>query len=284
MKDKAKVKTELILDSGAFSAWTQGEQINLKEYMSFIKDNINTIDYYFNLDVIPGKRGVSTSTKDIEEAAAQSFANYQIMRKSGLNPIPVFHHGEDEKWLHKMLDMGCTYIAVGGNAKKPANVRRDWLDRIFTLLTNENGEAVVRVHGLGVASFELLRRYPWASCDATSWAMQAAYGCVLIPRYRSNKPDYTVDPHEVTISTKPRDNGEIMTNHYNNLGPSVQRRVVDFLENHAGVNYKQATTDYMERSRAIVYLMLQVEATLQDIRFTHRKKGFITVYSGVRAA
>lgn len=272
-----------MLDSGAFSAWTKGKHIDLQEYIKYIKSNSDVIDLFFNLDVIPGQKGQRVDTKEIEQAAQASFINYQIMRKSGLHPIPVFHHGEDEKWLHKMLDAGADYIGIGGIVGRSTEIRRDWLDRVFTLLTDNSGRPIVKIHGLGMSSFELLRRYPWTTCDATSWAMQAAYGSILMPRYRDNQPDYACDPHEITISMKGRDRGGISVNHIQNLGPAMQRRVVDFLENHAGIKYERAVEDYMERSRAIVFFMLQMQETLTDTRFMHRKHGFIEQYSGVRS-
>ena len=42
--------TEIMLDSGAFSAWNAGKQIDIDKYIEFIRDN--NIDVYFNLDVI----------------------------------------------------------------------------------------------------------------------------------------------------------------------------------------------------------------------------------------
>lgn len=278
-----ETKTRVMLDSGAFSAWTKGKVINLKEYIEFIKKNRAILDEYFNLDVIPGQKGQKVDTKEIERAADASFVNYQIMRKAGLKPIPVFHHGEDEKWLHKMLDAGADYIGIGGIVGRSTEIRRDWLDRVFTLLTDSFGKPIVKVHGLGMSSFELLRRYPWATCDATSWAMQAAYGAVLVPRFRNNVPDYSCDPHEITISVKGRDKGGVCVNHIQNLGPSIQKRVIDYLENVAGIDYDEAVESYMERARSIVFFMLQMQETLNDVRFVHRKHGFIQQYSGVRA-
>ncbi len=34
------------------------------------------------------------------------------MRSRGLNPIPVYHLGENISWLRKYIDEGCDYIGL----------------------------------------------------------------------------------------------------------------------------------------------------------------------------
>ena len=47
-----KNKVDLFLDSGAFSAETQGAKIDIQEYIDFIKEHQDVIEVYANLDVI----------------------------------------------------------------------------------------------------------------------------------------------------------------------------------------------------------------------------------------
>ena len=82
----------ILLDSGAFSAWRLGKPINIDEYCDFVAANECWISRCFNLDVI--------NPAAPEEAANASFANLLRMRKQGLNPIPVFHVGEDLSLIH----------------------------------------------------------------------------------------------------------------------------------------------------------------------------------------
>src|SRR5512133_2802594 len=90
MPEVKNKKVELFLDSGAYSAKTQGIEVNLNEYIQFIKDNKEVIDVYANLDVIGSAQG--------------TWKNHNLMVKAGLNPMPVFHYGEDKKWLKMYLD------------------------------------------------------------------------------------------------------------------------------------------------------------------------------------
>ena len=74
-QDKA---VSLFLDSGAYSAWTQGVEINIRDYIDFIKQHQDIIDIYANLDVISidGKRGSKLT-------AELTLKNQKIMEEGG---------------------------------------------------------------------------------------------------------------------------------------------------------------------------------------------------------
>ena len=93
-------KVNLFLDSGAFSAKTQGVNINIEDYIAFIKKHRKYINVYANLDVI----GNPDATLN----------NQKIMEEAGLRPIPVFHYSEDPEKYLKPLIKKYDYIAVGG--------------------------------------------------------------------------------------------------------------------------------------------------------------------------
>ena len=86
---EGRKRVELFLDSGAFSAWSQGKEINIEDYIQFIKEHKDVIDVYANLDVIGD--------------AEATWRNQLRMEKAGLNPLPVFHYGEDISWLKNLL-------------------------------------------------------------------------------------------------------------------------------------------------------------------------------------
>ena len=268
-------EVRLMLDSGAFTAWSKGTAINLDEYIKYIKANISDIDTYFNLDVIPGKPGVSRTQKSVDEAAAQSYSNLKAMRKAGLSPIPVFHQGESFYWLDKLLDDGYKYIALGGLGGQSETDSLNWLDHSWTRLTTNDGKPIIKVHGLGVASFSLLKRYPWFSCDATSWALTAAYGSIFVPVYRMGKPDYSLTPVKLSVSTVERKTG-MPPDHYLRYGPIMRKRVEDFLQNHVGISPQEAAEDYVQRARAIVYFYLRFQDAIGDQPFKYRRKTSFT--------
>ena len=81
----------ILLDSGAYSAFTKNKTVNLLEYMNFIRANPMVKDY-IALDVI----GDSSLT----------IAFYDIMRIKGFDPIAVYHYGEDQQVLNHYLERG----------------------------------------------------------------------------------------------------------------------------------------------------------------------------------
>ena len=71
-----KNKVNLFLDSGAFSALTQGIEINIYQYIDFIKKHLDVLEVYANLDFIPkkeqpSKNGAENTRKPAEEQLSQ---------------------------------------------------------------------------------------------------------------------------------------------------------------------------------------------------------------------
>ncbi len=187
---RKKNKVELFLDSGAYSAWSQKKEINIQDYIAFIKKHKKLISVYANLDDIT--------------SAEKTWKNQRIMEKAGLNPLPVFHYGEDDKYLIRLLkDPKYTYISLGGMVPIPNNKLVQWLDRIFSkYLTNAHGMPVCKVHGFGLTSLRLMLRYNWYSVDSTSWVVTGRMGAIYIPKYRNGKWIYDEDSWKVNVSSR----------------------------------------------------------------------------------
>lgn len=270
---REKFKVRLCLDSGAFSAWTQGEKIDVHDYIAYVKKNKHLLDTYFNLDVIPGKPNQPRTPEQVKKAAKQSYRNLQIMKKAGLDPIPVFHQGESFEWLNKLLEDNHVYIALGGLGGQSDTESIIWLDRCFNILTDKQGRAIIKIHGLGVSSFNLLRRYPWYSCDSTSWAKSSAFGSIFIPGYKGGNPDYSLNPTKITVSRVERGSG-VPADHYDLLGEMTKTRVKDYLNNHVGVTVNQVREDYVLRAKTTVYFMKRFVAEIGDVRFRQKGSSF----------
>jgi len=186
---KANKKVNLFLDSGAFSAKSQGVEINLDEYIAFIKANKAYLQVYANLDVIGD--------------AKATWKNQLIMEEAGLKPLPCFHYNEDEKWLQKYMDKGYKYIALGGMVGVPSTQLKQWCDRIWkNYLCDEEGMPKIKVHGFGLTSLRLMLRYPWYSVDSTSWVVTGRMGAVYIPSFRDGKWIYDEQSLKISVSNK----------------------------------------------------------------------------------
>mgnify|MGYP001566356131 CR=1 FL=1 len=214
-------KVDLFLDSGAFSAFTQGIEINIQEYIEFIKEHEKHLEVYANLDVIGDPVG--------------SYRNQKIMERAGLKPIPCFHYGEDPKWLLKYMDEGNDYIALGGMAADKSGAaltsekRQAWLDQVFSnFICGPNGLPKVKIHGFGLTSLRLMMRYPWYSVDSTSWVVTGRMGSIYIPRFRDGKFIYDEDSWKVCVSTRSPSKGEA-GQHIDTFPPRIKQLLLDYI-------------------------------------------------------
>ncbi|MCK9524313.1 MAG: hypothetical protein M0R49_00075 [Limnochordia bacterium] len=212
MRDK---KVDLFLDSGAFSAWSKGVQINIQEYIDFIKKHAASLTVYANLDVIGDPKA--------------TWKNQQIMEDAGLSPLPIFHYGEDIKWLDRYLSKGYDYLALGGMVPVSTAKLYPWLDRLFSeKLTDPTGMPIIKVHGFGLTSLRLMMRYPWYSVDSTSWVMTARMGSIYVPRYKGGVWNYGEDSWKIAVSCQSpaiKEAGK----HFNTMPPSEQDLVIQYL-------------------------------------------------------
>ena len=98
--------TRIFLDSGAFTMFTQGVKIDLKEYARFIICHQDIIEVAANLDVIGNAEHSYANQKKLEG----------LLKPHGLNVLPVHHVLEDhDHWLLKRyLDEGHQHICLGG--------------------------------------------------------------------------------------------------------------------------------------------------------------------------
>jgi hypothetical protein len=234
------------LDSGAFSAWSRGTVIDIDEYCAFIKANIDLIEVYASLDVIPGEPNKMATSQQRDEAAEQSWKNYLYMVGEGLDPLPVYHYGEDPRHLERMLDYGCPYIGIGGLVGIPGALRRVWLDRVFDRITDDSGKAIVKTHGFGMTSIPLIFRYPWHSVDSTTWIKITANGGIYLPAIANGEFVFDRVPQTVTVSTlspKQREGGKGA----NTMTPAL-RAILDRWLAICGKTYDEVASDYYHRA------------------------------------
>ncbi len=185
-KEKIKPK-KLFIDSGAFSAWTRGKQIDVDEYINWINERADFIDLYGQVDVIPGDRVKGHTQEQVAEAARATWENYLYMRPKMKNPdglLYTFHVGEPYNYLREALEWTdedgkhIPYIALGGMVGKPTPVKKAFLDSCFNII-EKSSNPKVKTHAFGMTSFPLLEQYPITSADSTSWIMTGATGSIM---------------------------------------------------------------------------------------------------------
>lgn len=220
-------KAQVFIDSGAFSAHTLGATINIEDYCQYLIEN---------RDIIRHEDGVMiASVLDGIGDPLQTYRNQLHMEALGVRPLPCFHYGEDERYLEWYMDH-YEYITLGGMVGHPTPTLIRWLDRIWDrYLVDGSGRPKLKIHGFGVTSVPLMERYPWHSCDSSSWIQYAAYGHIFMP-------DYGV----ITVSAK-SPKRHIAGQHLSTFTPIEQEYILGKIEE-AGFNYERLSTSYESRA------------------------------------
>lgn len=220
---KTKKNKHLFIDSGAFSAWTKGEEVDIYQYIDFIKKNRQFIDIYANLDVI-GLNGAQPN----KETAELTLKNQLIMEKAGLDPLPVFHIGEPYNYLEYYVKK-YKYISLGIAGNLPVNLV-EWMDECFErYICDKDGYPKIKVHGFAVTSLDLMLRYPWYSVDSTTWVTFGRNGIIVVPRRRSGQWVYDIAADKIPVSYKSPDIHK-KGHHIFNMVGSKKDRVLEYIE------------------------------------------------------
>lgn len=139
------------LDSGAFTAKQSGTEVNLSDYIVFVRERQArdvTLAEVFALDVI----GDSRATLD----------NTAAMWKAGVEAIPTYHVGEPE-WVLREIAAQYPKIALGGMVGMASAPKLRFINACLSRVWPK------KVHGFGVANERILMAAPLHSADATSW-------------------------------------------------------------------------------------------------------------------
>lgn len=232
-----KFVENLMVDSGAFTVWKSGASVNLDEYISFCLRYKNDLQVIVALDVIPG----CISDKDtppkevIQKACEEGWENYLKMLSAGLpksKVIPVFHQLDGWEWLQRYLDFGSPYIGLSPrkNGIGARAYNRIWLDQCMKYVCDSEGNPKVKLHGFGITKNSFLQRYPWYSCDSTTWLMHAAHGALIIPRKNIDGSwNFLKAPRRILFSTKKGKKAKVKGSHYESLSPVVRKTLEEYI-------------------------------------------------------
>lgn len=155
---EAQSYTRVLIDSGAYTAWKTGRQIQLDDYCRFLESLRIPAWRYFSLDVI-GDPGAT-------------MRNYETMLKRGFNPIPILTRGEDFSTLedfYKTSDM----VGLGGVAGADS-ASYVWVRQVMERVAGR------KAHILGFTSLNWVKYLRPYSCDSSSWLSAARYGTAYI--------------------------------------------------------------------------------------------------------
>ena len=230
--------TKMMLDSGAFTAWSKGKKVEVDELIGTYNDVLSLADldkvtvYLISLDVIPGSPGVTAGPAEIEEAIRQSDINFNILVKEfGDRVIPVYHQNETEARLHEVASMA-DYICASPRNDLPEWTRVRWAEEVHSKLPPGK-----RTHGLATTGIQMTRRVPWWSVDSAAWLYSGAMGKIDC---WDGKRWVSINISQESPSIKVRDQ------HYD-TSPQYIKDIVDARAAYHGITIDQLRTDHMKR-------------------------------------
>jgi hypothetical protein len=204
-------KYTMFLDSGAFSAFTQGASIDLNRYAAYIKKNQDIIHQAASLDIIGSGSEQGT------------YNNQKKLESLGCQVLPTHHARDHDDWLKRYLGEGYTHLCLGGMVPENSQYLQIWLDHVFSnYLTNPDGTAKVKVHGFGLTSVPLMTRYPFHSVDSTAWVMTSRFGQVFV--------DLPSGIRKIDFSLRSQKRRDIDSWHFQSLDRKHQDQIVARLE------------------------------------------------------
>lgn len=229
----ARRRLSYMLDSGAFTSWSVGKSVSLTRYCDTCNEMLDRFSDVFDwtfvaLDKIPGKRGEQPTEAQALEAAKESLANYEHMRRMVRGDIkPVFHLG-DPDWLADAYD-GAEFVGLGASQNVTYELRRQWVARAAKRFAGR------KLHGLAMTGTRMLRTAPWYSVDSASWILWAAYGAIA---WVNSDGSLSIVPLSVESPRKHE-----FDRHLLSTAAALSDRVFDEIKERAGWTKEELTTN-----------------------------------------
>ncbi len=158
-----------ILDSGAFSTFSDPHKAKLldwddyvKKYIDFIKKTDQDLFFELDIDCVVGLEKVEYYRKQIEDA-------------TGKQPIPVWHSNRKWEYFEKMCEE-YPYVALGTTTANldGRKIRKNPLVlQKFIATAHRNGS---KIHGLGFTNIKWLKHLKFDSVDSTTWISGQKFG------------------------------------------------------------------------------------------------------------
>lgn len=152
--------TSMLSDSGAFSAWRLGVDIDAAAYGRWVLANRRHIT-----------GGVVTL--DVIGDADATWRNTQTLLDMGIDDvIPVWHMGSTFDALARYLELGFRHVGLGGMVGRPPTALHRWVGEAFRMAAGTD----TLYHSFGRTTRSLVHDLPFYTLDSTTWKNGAKYG------------------------------------------------------------------------------------------------------------
>lgn len=240
-RNEGRCKGHLLIDSGAYSAHTRDAELNVDEYIEFLNSVDDYVHVFAQVDKIPGKFRKPKTRQELEEAPELSWQNFLYMYdrlKSPHKLLPIFHQGEDYKWLHNILEWRhpvtgakVEYMGISPANDQPVKEKIKFIDKCFDIIKKSSNPDIC-THAFGMTSLYVLEMYPFTSADSTSWLLNGANGSIMT-KYGS-----------VLVSEKSMNN----PTHIRKMPKAAQKEIQQYVES-KGYSMEKLATEYIDRIR-----------------------------------
>jgi len=195
--------THIALDSGAYPCWTHAkkEQGKTDNPPNFTVNGAVDFNYYLDTALSWQQDGRKftwiAADLSVDESFDDTLKNCEALRKHGLNALPAYKQGQPE-WQLLYLCNNFDHIGLGSTDKDTGSQSTDrWLRQAFDVICDNDGYPTVKVHGYRLVSY--YDKYPFNSCDSTSWAQRT------LPDLKKRIPwakESELIPHVLTYYTR----------------------------------------------------------------------------------
>lgn len=230
---------EVMLDSGAFTAFTKGHKVTLEDLIRTYDDTLAKLNpklqvWLINLDVIPGAYGRVASPTEITQALADSDINFKKLRKRyGDRVLPVFHQTEPHSRLRDVVAQNW-FVAAGFRQDFSEEHRIRCAEEVLEYAHSKD----VIVHGLATTGYKMLKRAPFDTVDSASWLYTAAMGGICFV-------DQAGDLTEIAVSNQSPLQKDLRR-HFKTITPEEQHWITQQVVS-AGATIAQVESDLSYR-------------------------------------
>lgn len=166
-------RADVMVDSGAFTAWNKGRPVELQDLIAAYKDVEKQYggvhDFTFiSLDVIPGERGRMPTREELELGMQRSYDNWHALRSEVASPVLPVYHSSEPLWFRDLYLEHTDWICLSMLQDLTEKQRVNW--------AMEAQVPGIRMHGLAATGSAMMERVDWYSVDSAGWLMGAAMG------------------------------------------------------------------------------------------------------------
>lgn len=251
----AKRRKRLMIDSGAYSAYTQKKTIDLEEFTNW------------SINIHEELKGVTNAIHiglDVLGDWKESQKNQTAHDATGITFIATFHRPDPPEYLDWILNRECShkYMGIGGLVTDVMDTSKliPFLDFVYDKICDEEGKPRIETHLFGIGDTTIINRYPATTSDSTSILWPSIYGNIMLPQLNpyTGKPDYSQTLLKISISSENEKQRQANA-HFRTLKAGMRDHVANQIEK-AGFTVAQLETDGTQRT---LFNFLQFKAVTE---------------------